>query len=135
MNFQTKNLIFLCVTLIAISVFMCFAGCSDSEPPKSTKSPHTKVTTNDSNLPVDLVTSWGNQKEFFIKKGFEILGWNAAKSELLKRDYRGGKQYHTGWLTIYMNDGRKYLTKQPEIDVFFEFMSESKLSTKGFGTE
>ena len=121
--------------LIAILVFMCFAGCSDSEPTKSINSQHTKTTTNDPNLPVDLVASWGNQKEFFVKEGFEILEWDAAKSELLKEDYRGGKQYHTGWLTIYMNDGRKYLTKQPQIDVFFEFMKESNLSTKGFGTE
>ena len=133
MNFQTKNLIYLCVTLIAI--FICFAGCSNSEPSESANSQHTKTTTNTPELPVELITSWGNQKDFFIKNDFEILKWDAAKSELLKEDYRGGKQYHTGWLTIYMNDGRKYLTKQPEIDVFFEFMSESKLSTKGFGTE
>lgn len=88
-----------------------------------------------SNLPQDLVNSWGNQKEFFIKEDFQILEWEAAKSELLKKNYRGGKQYHTGWLTIYMKDGRKYLTKQPQIDVFFDFMEESNLSTKGFGTE
>jgi hypothetical protein len=106
---------------------MCLSGCSDSESPKTT--------TNDPNLPVGLVASWGNQKEFFIKGGFEILEWDAAKSELLKGYYRGGKQYHTGWLTIYMNDGRKYLTKQPRIGIFFEFMKESNLSTKGFGTE
>lgn len=135
MNFQTKNLINLCVTLIAISVFMCLAGCSNSEPSESSNSQHTKTTTNTPELPVELITSWGNQKDFFIKNGFEILEWDAAKSELLKEYYRGGKQYHTGWLTIYMNDGRKYLTKQPEIDAFFEFMIESKLSTKGFGTE
>jgi len=122
-------------TLVVIFVFVCLAGCSDSEPKKSAETPHAHIAINDSNLSVNLFASWGNQKEFFIKEGFEILEWDTAKLELIKGDYRGGKQYHTGWLTIYMNDGRKYLTKQPQIDIFFEFMKESNLSTKGFGTE
>ncbi len=121
--------------LIAILVCLCLAACSDRESPKPAKSQQIKTTTKAPNLPADLVVSWGNQKEFFIKGEFEILEWDVAKSELLKGNYRGGKQYHTGWLTIYMNDGRKYLTKQPRIDAFFEFMKESNLSTKGFGTE
>ncbi len=121
--------------LIATLLCLSLAGCSVRESPKLAKSQQIKTTTNSPNLPVDLVASWGNQKEFFLKGGFEILEWDVAKSELLKGNYRGGKQYHTEWLTIYMNDGRKYLTKQPEIDTFFEFMKESNLSTKGFGTE
>lgn len=120
---------------IAISVCLCLAGCSHRESGKQPDSEQAKAITNDPNLPLDLVASWGNQKEFFIKGELEIIEWDEAKSELLKRNYRGGKQYHTGWLTIYMNDGRKYLTKQPRIDIFFEFMKESNLSTKGFGTE
>ncbi len=101
--------------LIAILVCLCLAACSDRESPKTAKSQQIKTTTKAPNLPADLAVSWGNQKEFFIKGGFEILEWDVAKSELLKGNYRGGKQYHTEWLTIYMNDGRKYLTKQPRI--------------------
>ena len=121
--------------LAAISVCLCFIGCSVSECPQPAGPQQIKTTTNDPDLPVDLVASWGNQKEFFIKEGFEILDWDVAKSELLKGNYRGGKQYHTGWLVILMNDGRKYLTKPPGINTFFEFMKKSKLNTKGFAPE
>jgi hypothetical protein len=54
---------------------------------------------------------------------------------LRTRDCRSGKQYHTGWLTIYTSDGSKFLTKQPSLDSFFRFMSDSGLSTEGFATE
>ncbi len=115
--------------LIALFVLSCIAGCSDSKPQRS------ENTTNNPNLSQDLVNSWGDQKDFFIREDFQIVKWETAKSELLKKKYRGGKQYHTGWLTIYMKDGRKYLTKQPQLDVFYDFMEKSNLSTKGFGTE
>lgn len=75
------------------------------------------------------------QKDFFIEGDFEILAWEAAKSELRRQDYRGGKQYRTGWLTIYTDDGGKLLTKPPTIDAFFELMKETRLPTEGFGTE
>ena len=57
-----------------------------------------------------------------------------AKSELLRQDYRGGKQYHTGWLTIHTNDGGKLLTKPTTIDAFFELMKETRPPTEGFVT-
>jgi hypothetical protein len=121
--------------LITMLVCLFLEGCSVRESPKPANSQQIKITTNDPNLPVDLVASWGNQKEFFIREGLEILEWDAAKSELLKGNYQGGKQYHTGWVIILMNDGRKYLTKPPGINTFFEFMKKSKLNTKGFAPE
>ena len=121
--------------LAAILACLCFIGCSVSECPQPAEPQQIKTTTNDPDLPVDLVASWGNQTEFFIKEGFEMLDWDVAKSELLKGNYRGGKQYHTGWLVILMNDGRKCLTKPPGINPFFEFMKKSKLNTKGFAPE
>ena len=85
--------------------------------------------------PADVVESWGRQRDFFLEGGFEILSWEDAKALLLERTYTGGKQYHTGWLTIYTCDGRRVVTKQPEIDAFERFMRERSLPTTGFGTE
>jgi hypothetical protein len=92
-------------------------------------------TTRDPGIPEDVGASWDMQRDFFIGGGFEILTWDDAKSLLRERDHRGSKQYHTGWLTIYTNDGRKVLAKQPAIDDFYRFMQESGLPTTGFGTE
>jgi hypothetical protein len=97
--------------------------------------PGPRSTTQTPGLPEPLVASWGRQKEFFITNNFEILEWEAAKAELLKGGLRGGKQYHTGWLTIYTAGGRKLLTQQPAMDAFFDFMKQSRLPTAGFGTE
>ena len=83
----------------------------------------------------DIVKSWGRQKEFFFYGSFKIIEWEEAKEKLLEKNCRGGKQYHTGWLTIYCLDGRRFLTKQPELDIYMKFMEEHELSTKGFGTE
>jgi len=93
------------------------------------------ATTLDPGIPDEVVASWGPQGSFFAEGGFEILEWEDAKALLRERDTAGGKQYHTGWLTIYTNGGRKVLTKQPEIDSFYRFMQESGLPTTGFGTE
>lgn len=122
---------------VVVAVLACFwlAGCSVDKSPEPAESQQTGATTNDPNLPNGLIESWGRQKEFFIKEAFEILEWDEAKSELLSGDYEGGKQYHTGWLIILMNDERKYLTKPPGINTFFEFMEKSELDTKGFAPE
>lgn len=86
-------------------------------------------------LPAELVASWGQQEEFFCIENFTILEWTDAQALLLRKSYRGGKQYHTGWFTIYTIDGRKYLTKQPVMDAFFEFMKQNSLSAQGFASE
>lgn len=93
------------------------------------------ITTRDPGVPEEVAASWGMQRDFFTDGGFELLEWEDAKALLRERDYRGGKQYHTGWLTIYTNAGRKVLTREPAIDDFYQFMEESGLPTTGFGTE
>ena len=111
-------------------------GCS----PQSSKatpepSPSKIIKTRDTDLPSDLVSSWAQQKNFFVKENFQILDWEDAKTLLRQKNYSGGKQYHTGWLTIYTDNEKKYLTKPPRMDIFFQFMKEENLGTEGFGTE
>ena len=79
--------------------------------------------------------SWGQQKEFFISKGFKKLVWEEAKKMLLNGNIVGGKQYHTGWLTLYAVNGDSYLTLQPRIDAVFEYAKQQNLQLKGFATE
>ena len=93
------------------------------------------MTTRDGNLDAAMVASWGRQKEFFIKSGLEVIGWAVAEDVLLHKKIRGGKQYHTGWLTIYTEDGGKYLVKQPEMDSLWKFMEAKGIELRGFGTE
>jgi len=94
-----------------------------------------RVTTQSNNLDKEIVESWGRQKDFFVEKNFAIIDWQDAKEILLSRKVRGGKQYHTGWLTIYTLDDDKYLTKQPNMDALWQFMQEYNLNIEGFGTE
>jgi len=68
-----------------------------------------------------------------------VVSWDYAK-EILHgtgpyEGYSGGKQYHTGWVTIIMNNGRRRLTRPPMIDDFFKYMKEEDLSTEGFASE
>jgi hypothetical protein len=123
-------------TLLSIIIIGLLMGCSPQNS-KVTPSPSPSkiIMTGDADLPDEVISSWEQQKSFFIKENFQILDWEAAKALLRQKNYSGGKQYHTGWLTIYTNDGNKYLTKQPSIDVFFQFMKEENLNTEGFGTE
>ncbi|MFA6216432.1 MAG: hypothetical protein WDL87_02100 [Candidatus Omnitrophota bacterium] len=97
--------------------------------------PALKLTTQSKHLDREMTRSWGNQKGFFIMKNLSIIDWEQAKTILLREEIRDGKQYHTGWLTIYTVKGARYLTKQPRIDLLFDFLKENKLSAKGFGTE
>jgi len=92
-------------------------------------------TTQSNNLDKKIVESWGQQKNIFIKNNFEIIDWEKAKQILLKEKIRGGKQYHTGWLSIYTKNDRKYLVKQPKMDALQEFMMKERLKIEGFGTE
>jgi hypothetical protein len=83
----------------------------------------------------DIIESWGRQKEFFQNNKFEIINWEVAKDILLNKKIKGGKQFHTGWLTIYTTDGGKYLVKQPKMDALWEFMRNEGIKLEGFGTE
>lgn len=94
-----------------------------------------KTSSSSNAIPAEIISSWGRQEEFFRKGNYTILEWNQAEVLLREKSHIGGKQYHTGWLTIYTSDGKKYLTKQPKIDFFFEFMKRNNLNDEGFGTE
>ncbi len=83
----------------------------------------------------DIIESMGSQKEFFQSNNFKIVNWKEAKDILLNKKIKGGKQYHTGWLTIYTTNGEKYLVKQPKMDALWEFMKEKDVELEGFGTE
>jgi hypothetical protein len=95
----------------------------------------TGITSLDPDLISEIVESWGPQKNFFMSREFVILEWEPAKTLLLRKTYRGGKQYHIGWLTIYTNDGKSYLTRPPQLDDFFKFMKSARLPTEGFAPE
>jgi len=79
--------------------------------------------------------SWGPQAAFFKEQNFLVLPWEDALQILLDRELQGGKQYHTGWLTIFCVNGDSFLTKQPEIDTFFKFAEARSISLKGFSSE
>jgi hypothetical protein len=111
-------------------------GGSDKEaPPVEQENPGLPLTTHSKHLGRAMTDSWGAQKGFFIMQNLTIIDWEQAKAILKKEKIRGGKQYHTGWLTIYTINGIHYLTKQPNIDLLFDFLKENKLSAEGFGTE
>ena len=83
-----------------------------------------------------MVESWGNQKDFYTKNNFEIITWERAKTILLTGSLRGGKQYHTGWLTIYsIFDEKKYLVKPPNIDYIWKFKEDEGITLQGFAPE
>lgn len=94
-----------------------------------------ELTTDNINIDDKVIKSWGNQKDFFIDTNFIIIKWEKAKKILLTEKVRGGKQYHTGWLTIFLEDGNKYIVKQPMMDALWKFMEEKQLKLTGFGTE
>lgn len=123
-------------TMLMLLVVAFFAGCSSDDPQlNSASNPPNSVTTSGDDIPSEVMSSWGRQRDFFRKGNFAILDWEEAKAVLRQGNLRGGKQYHTGWLTIYTHDERQYLTKQPKMDAFFTFMKKEGLSTKGFATE
>ena len=93
------------------------------------------LTTQSKELNQDIIDSWGNQKKYFIKQNFILIEWEEAKSLLRKGNISGGKQYHTGWLTIFTKDDKSYLTTQPKLDEVWNFIKENSLKIDGFCTE
>ena len=119
--------------LICVACLVTVA-CSGARQPPSVVT-GTVRTTSDTMLAPELVSSWSAQRDFFIARGFTILEWEAAQGLLLRKTYRGGKMYHTGWVTIYTRDGGDYLTKEPQTDAFLSFMRERRLPMEGFAPE
>ena len=78
-----------------------------------------------------IAVSWGPQLDFFMERNFEILSWDDAMEVLERDDLKGGKQYHSGWLTIFLDDERAFLTKPPDINFIVEFAEQHE----GFGVE
>jgi hypothetical protein len=122
------------IIIILIISFFLPLGCSNQNNPAQSNNEEI-ITTQGADLDEEIVESWGRQKEFFYKTNFEIIDWDEAKNILLQEKIRGGKQYHTGWLTIYTTDDRKYLVKQPKMDALWEFMEAKGIKLQGFGTE
>lgn len=91
--------------------------------------------TTDPGIPAPVLESWGRQADFFRSKPFEIVSWEEAQKILLSRECRGGKQYHTGWVTIYTKDGGRYLVKPPAIDNLFSFFKRHGMKGEGFAPE
>ncbi|MFA5118950.1 MAG: hypothetical protein WC695_08920 [Candidatus Omnitrophota bacterium] len=109
---------------------------SDKQAPEAEQSkPSLPLTTQSNNLDRAMTDSWGTQKAFFIMKNLSIIDWAEAKTILKEKRIMGGKQYHTGWVTIYTINSVHYLTKPPKIDALFQFLKENKLSSEWFGTE
>ena len=122
------------IIIILIISFFLPLGCSNQNNQAQSNNEEI-ITTQGADLDEEIVESWGRQKEFFYKNYFEIIDWDEAKNILLQEKIRGGKQYHTGWLTIYTTDDRKYLVKQPKMDALWEFMEAKGIKLQGFGTE
>ena len=122
------------IIIILIITFFLPLGCSKQNNPAQSNNEEI-TTTQDANLDEEIVESWGRQKGFFYKNNFEIIDWDEAKNILLQEKIRGGKQYHTGWLAIYITDDRKYLVRQPKVDALWEFMEAKGIKLQGFGTE
>jgi hypothetical protein len=82
-----------------------------------------------------IAQSWGDQRDYFKKNGFAVIEWKDAEVILTNQNLKGGKQYHTGWLTIITADGPKYLTKQPKMDAYCDLEKSIGLKFENFGTE
>jgi len=118
---------------ILLFMFVLLPGCSSRNEPEQGNIKI--ITTRDTDLDPEVVASWGRQKEYFLEDNREIIDWPKAEEILLSEKIRGGKQYHTRWLTIYTEDDRKYLVRQPEMDALWKFMEAKGMDLQGFGTE
>ena len=111
-------------------------ACSTTAQPRVKAINHPlKLTTRSAGLDAATVESWGAQKNFFVSEYFEIVPWKNAKAALLGRKIVGGKQYHTGWVTLYGVDGEKLLTRLIGYNDIYTFFKEHDLKLEGFGTE
>jgi len=88
----------------------------------------------------NVAESFKEQKEYFLKhERVQVTGWDYARQILLGHGtytgYSGGKQYHSGWVAIQMNNGMLFLTKPLQLDDIFSFMTEYNLNSEGFASE
>ena len=81
--------------------------------------------------------SWGAQKNYFRSKEFVVIEWAEAINILTDKsiNFKGGKQYHSGWLTIFCTSGENYITKQPHLDAYLELKKSRGLTLEGFASE
>ena len=79
--------------------------------------------------------SWGRQRQFFRDRNLTVVAWQEAQELLLLSDLRGGKEYLTGWLTIYTKSDDGYLTKPPSGVAFRRFAVQNAVPTEGFAPE
>jgi len=122
------------INIILLVTLFLSLGCLNSNNPAQINTK--KISTIRGGNPDEKIAeSWGRQKDLFVKHNFKIISWVEAKNILLHRKLIGGKQYHTGWLTIYTQEDGKYLVKQPRMDALREFMESQGMKLQGFGTE
>ena len=88
-------------------------------------------------LPPDspMALSWGPQRDYFREENFEVVSWEDAMYIMTSRELRGGKQYHSRWLTIIAANGDKFLLLQPEMDWYLTLAKARNLQLTGFATE
>ena len=82
-----------------------------------------------------MAITWGPQREFFSNGVSEVVSWEDAQKVLLKKKLKGGKEYQTGWLTIYAVGGKQYLTMPPTPTAFREFARSRHIDLSGFAPE
>jgi hypothetical protein len=89
----------------------------------------------DLSLDSPMAISWGPQRDYFREENFEIVNWEDAMYTMTTIGLRGGKQYHTRWLTVFGVNGEKILLLQPEIDWYVTLAKARNLTLSGFATE
>lgn len=115
--------------VLASSLALALPACA------ATQAAGRALPSTDPGIPAAVVESWGMQAQFFRSRRFEMVSWEEAQKVLLARECIGGKQYHTGWITIYARDGKRYLVKPPATDDLFSFFRRSGLKGDGFAPE
>jgi hypothetical protein len=113
----------------ATAAFLAIAALAGPGPARAA------AYSTDPDVPAATVESWGMQTTFFRSTRFEIVSWDEAQKILLAQHCIGGKQYHTGWVTIYAPGGEQYLVQPPRIDELFAFFKRHTMKGEGFAPE
>jgi hypothetical protein len=122
-------------SLFLFTIVSLVSGCLSEEKRATSAASSKKLTTRSALLDAAMIESWGAQKDFFLARDFEIVPWEKAKAAVLEHKIVGGKQYHTGWVTLYGSGGEQFLTRPTGYDDIYAFFREHRLELKAFGTE
>lgn len=103
---------------VSFLVFFLLISCNTNHENSSTIVGSIKYSNTIVNR--DTLNSWSTQKMFFLNNTFQLINWENTKSLITKNSEISGKQYHSGWLTLYVKH-KKYLCLQPNIDAYKMF--------------